>query len=163
MQVFYWPYLQIRFGQPPYKMHSTLYPSLSYCVFRRVLVTLCVCTVRYTLFHAFSSSLISKFSRWLPGRVSNALVGLLTLRLPSHGWVSILLFNFLSVILIVGLPPKGWHPVPQCVSASVVCTPGGPLELICRSNLNTNLRAESYNELNRLSRITKAFPGGANS
>ena len=105
------------------------------------------------LFH--SSSLISKFSRWLPGRVSNALVGLLTLRLPSHGWVSILLFNFLPAILIVGLPPKGWQPVPQCVSASVVCRPGGPLELICRSNLNTNLRAESYNELNRLQQFAK--------
>ena len=70
---------------------------------------------------------------------------------------------FCLQFLIVGLPPKGWQPVPQCVSASVVCRPGGPLELICRSNLNTNLRAESYNELNRLLRITKAFPVGGNS
>ena len=113
--------------------------SLSYCEFRRVLVILCVCTVRFTLSHAdflrvhgwnkfvlvsyvalmcflipyaygiksfhyllvlvsyfsairrgmvyvfHSLSLTSKFSRWLSERVSNALVGLLTLRLPSPG------------------------------------------------------------------------------
>ena len=63
-----------------------------------------------------SLSLISKFSRWLSERVSNALVRLLTLRLPSPGWVSMLLFSFLSAILIVVLPPKGWQPFPQCVS-----------------------------------------------
>ena len=92
------------------------------------------------VFHSFS--LISKFSRWLPERVSNALVGLLTLRLPSPGWVSMLLFSFLSAILIVAMPPKGWQPVPQCVTASVVSWSRDPSELFSHSNVDTDLRAD---------------------
>ena len=125
--------------------------SLSYCEFRHVLVILCVCTVRFTLFHAdllrvhrwnkfvllsyvaliyffipntyeiklfacpgqlffsyfplttrhalcfpFIIAYLKNF-QWLSERVSNTLVGLLTLRVPSPGWVSILLFNFFSL------------------------------------------------------------------
>lgn len=110
-----------------------------------------------------SLSLISKISRWLPQRVSNALVGLLTLRLPSPGWVPMLLFSFLSAIFKCCHATQGWQPVPQCVSASLVCGLGGPSELLSRSNVDTHLRAECYIELNRLSRFTKAFPVGANS
>ena len=114
------------------------------------------------VFH--SLSLISKFSRWLPERLSNALVGLLTLKLPSPGWVPMLLFSFYSSIFKCCHATQRWQqPVPQCVSASVVCGLRGPPELLSRSNVDTDLRAESYIELNRLSRFTKAFRGGANS
>ena len=44
-----------------------------------------------------------------------------------------------------------------------VLRPGGPSELLSRSNVDTDLRTESYIELNRLSRFTKTFPGGSNS
>ena len=74
-----------------------------------------------------------------------------------------LLFSFLSAICGCCHATQGWQPVPQCVSASVVCVLGGPSELLSRSNVDTDLRIESYIELNRLSRFTKAFPGGANS
>ena len=92
------------------------------------------------VFHSFS--LISKFSQWLPERVSKALVGLLTLRLPSPGWVSVPLFSFLSAILIVAMPPKDWQPFPQCVSASVVSRPRDPSELLSHSNVDTDLHAD---------------------
>ena len=108
-------------------------------------------------------SLISKFSRWLQERVPNAPVGLLTLRLASPGWVSMLLSGFLSAILTVAMPPKGWQPVPRCISASVACRPGGPSKLLSHSIVDTDLCSESYIELNRLSRFAKSFTEGANS
>ena len=113
------------------------------------------------VFH--SLSLISKFSRWLPERLSNALVGLLTLRQSSPGWVSVLLSGFFSAILTVAMPPKGWQPVPQCIPASVASRPGDPSELLSHSIVDTDWCAESYIELNRLSRFAKSFTEGANS
>ena len=102
-------------------------------------------------------------SRWLQERVSNAPVGLLTLRLSSPGWVSMLLSGFLSAILTVAMPPKGWQPVPQCIPASVASRPGDPSELLSHSIVDTDWCAESYIELNRLSRFAKSFTEGANS
>ena len=95
--------------------------------------------------------------------MSNALVGLLMLRLSSPGWVSMLLSGFLSAILTVAMPPKGWQTIPQCISASVACRPGGPSELLSHSFVDTDWCAESYIELNRLSRFAKSSTEGANS
>ena len=47
--------------------------------------------------------------------------------------------------------------------AQVLRPAGGPSELLSRSNVDTDVRTESYIELNRLSRFIKAFPGGFNS
>ena len=53
-----------------------------------------------------------------------------------------LLFSFLSAIVIVAMPPKGWQPVPQCVTASVASGPRDPSKLLSHSNVDTDLRAD---------------------
>ena len=59
--------------------------------------------------------------------------------------------------------PSSFIAANHYMKVAQVLRPGGPSELLSRSNVDTDLRTESYIELNRLSRFTKAFPGGSNS
>ena len=67
------------------------------------------CAITLDLSYFVGAVISIPFFPWWPERMSNALVRLLALSLPSLGWVSSALFVSSSLVFYPALPLNGWQ------------------------------------------------------